>query len=143
LFVLLRARELWCAVPLASVVETMRPLPVEPIAEQPPFMLGMSVARGALVPVVDLRRLVGAPPASAPERFVTLRVDDRVCAVAVDEVAGVRRLGPEVLAGLPPLLRDAGEAFVEALGVLDRRLLMVLRAGRIVPPEVWASAELA
>ena len=62
-----------CAVPLAHVVETMRPLPVERIAGMPSFVRGVSIIRGVPTPVVDLGVVLGTP-GEAAERFVTLRL---------------------------------------------------------------------
>lgn len=136
-YLVLRARETACAVPLSAVLETMRPRPVEPLREAPSFVLGISIVRGRPVPVADLRVLIGLIPESPPERFVSLRIDDRRCALAADEVLGVRELDAAVLEGLPPLLSGAGAAMIAAIGALDRRLLLVLQAGRMIPDDVW------
>jgi len=42
-------------------------------------------------------------------------------------------------ATLPPLLAHAAEDAVAAVGALDGALLLVLRAGRLVPPEAWSA----
>jgi hypothetical protein len=39
---------------------------------------------------------------------------------------------------LPPLLGDAATSVVEDLARLDDRLLTLLRAGNLLPDEVWA-----
>ena len=120
-----------CAIPLVHVVETMRPRPIEPMASSPPFVLGLSVVRGAPIPVVDLGMLIGSHGA-APTRFVTLRTDDRRCALAVDSVVGVDVVDAHKLETLPPLLGDANANVIEAIAPLDARLLVVLRTARIV-----------
>jgi chemotaxis signal transduction protein len=38
---------------------------------------------------------------------------------------------------MPPLLREAETDVIDAIGVLDRELLLVLRASRLFPDEVW------
>jgi len=124
------------ALPLDDVVETMRPLPGEPLAGAPRFVRGISVIRGAPVPVVDAASLLGIGDSHAA-RLVTLRVGDRRVAVAVDAVLGIRALPPESLQELPPLLREAGSGVVEAIGVLDAELLLVLQSVRLVPESVW------
>ena len=72
---LVRCGESLCALPLAGVLEIMRPLPCEPVQNAPEFVLGMSLIRGAFVPVVDLAALVtgarGAPSGSGSERLRT------------------------------------------------------------------------
>ena len=121
-----------CALPLEHVVETMRPLPVEPVAGSPPFVLGLSVIRGAPVPVVDAAALLEGKE-SNPGRFVTVRAGSGTVALAVDAVLGVRTIPSHVLHELPPLLRDAPTAMVSAVGALDAELLFVLRSCSLVP----------
>lgn len=125
-----------CAVPLVHVVETMRPLPVEPIAGLPAFVRGVSIIRGVPTPVVDLGAVLGTPGGSV-ERFVTLRVGERQVALAVGAVVGVRELEMSQIGELPPLLRGASEEMVEAIGTLDESVLMVLATGWELPDEVW------
>jgi purine-binding chemotaxis protein CheW len=133
-----RTASLICAIPLAHVAETMRPLPMEPAAGAPPFVLGLSVIRGQPVPVVDLGSLLG-DHAARPARWVTLRVGARRVALAVDAVVGAHHLGSATLEELPPLLRDAHSGRVESLGALDSQLLLVLRTTRLLPEDLWDS----
>ena len=130
------------AIALTSVTETMRPLPIQPLSDVPPFVLGVAVIRGAATPVIDGAALISVDRSSSFGRFVTLRVDDRSVALAVDEVIGIREL-PEVEKTLPPLLRGAADGVVEAIGNLDARLLVVLQNARIVPAGVWEVIERA
>ena len=131
------------AIALASVVETMRPLPIDPLPDVPSFVLGVAVIRGVLTPVVDGAALLAIERSPTPfARFVTLQVEGRSIALAVDEVAGIRDL-PDLDASLPPLLRDAADGVVEAIGNLDARLLVVLQNARIVPASVWQAMQRA
>lgn len=130
------------AVRLADVVETMRPLAIEPLTGAPAFVLGVSIIRGAPVPVVDAGALVGAGP-SPCRRLVALRVDRRAVALGVDDVVGVRAIAGPTLRDLPPLLGEARADGIASLGSLDRELLLVLHAARILPEAVWASVPAA
>lgn len=129
-----------CALPLAEVAETMRPMPVAPLAGAPGFVLGVAIIRGAAVPVVDTAALLGDGDAQAT-RLVTLRVDGRQVALMVDEVLGVRAMAHESLRDLPPLLRGAPVEAVSAIGALDSELLLVLESARMVPEDVWSALE--
>jgi purine-binding chemotaxis protein CheW len=129
-----------CGLPLAHVVETMRPLPIEPLAHLPSFVDGVSVIRGRPTPVIDARRLLGADAQpGARTRFVTLELGQRSAALAVDAVLGVRDVDVHHLAQLPLLLRDAQNDLVAALGTLDRELLVVLERSRLLPEAVWSA----
>jgi purine-binding chemotaxis protein CheW len=132
-----RVRSRLCALPLAHVVETMRPLPVEPLPSTLPFVSGIAIIRGVPVPVVDAGSALGINEPPRPARFVSLRVEGRVVAMAVEGVVGVRELAAEALGELPPLLRDVGPQVVSAIGVLDAAFLVVLRVARILPDSTW------
>jgi purine-binding chemotaxis protein CheW len=125
-----------CAVPLTHVIETMRPLPVEPVSNVPSFVQGISIIRGIPTPVVDLGALLGTPNGVA-DRFVTLRVGERQVALCVGSVLGVRELDTSKIGKLPPLLQGASKDVIEAMGMLDEQLLVVLCAGWEIPDEVW------
>jgi purine-binding chemotaxis protein CheW len=133
-----------CSVPLAHVIETMRPLPMEIVTGMPPFIRGLSIIRGSPVPVVDLAEGLGTNRSSGdrnekgtPSRFVALRLGDRRVALLVDAVLGVRDIAGASLEDMPPLLRGASTEIIEAIGILDAELLVVLRATRILSEDVW------
>ncbi len=123
-----------CALPSASVVETMRPLPLQAMARAPRFVAGVSIVRGAPVPVVDAAALFGESATDA-RRLVIVRVAGRTIALRVDSVLGLRDMPGETLSELPPLLRQANADIVSAIGLLDAELLLFLRAARLVPEE--------
>lgn len=130
-----------CALPLSSVGETMRPLPLETLPDAPPFVLGLSRVRGEAVPVVDGGALFGRRSAEVPTRYVTLRFGVRRAMLAVDSVDGVRRVDPSVFEPLPALAGVMAGELVEAVAALDEGLLYLLREASLVPDEVWASLE--
>lgn len=136
-----------CALPIAHVLETMRPLPVRPLADLPRFVLGLSLIRGWPTPVVDARTLLGGGDTWPARRFVTLRLtadnQRRVAALAVDEVLGISELTQTALGELPELLKAAQGELISALGSLDSELLLVLEHSRIVPAELWQQLDQA
>ncbi len=117
----------------------MRPLPVEPIAGVPSFLLGLAVIRGSVVPIVDAASLLSGK-SSRPTRFVTVRAGHRRIAVAVDTVLGIRSIPSGSLAALPLLFEDALTG-PSAVGTLDSELMLVVHGARLVPEHVWASID--
>lgn len=136
-WLLCRARTRLCALPVERIVETMRPLPAAPFPGAPPFVLGLARIRGAAVPVLDLGGLLGCAEPSQVARFLTLRLDDRRVALAVESVLGLRALSHDLLSELPPLLANAQQDAVVAIGTLDAELLLTLDATRVVPDRLW------
>jgi purine-binding chemotaxis protein CheW len=139
-FLVCRVLSQLCALPIAHVGETMRPLPVVALASAVEAVRGVAIIRGAPVPVVHLAGLLAAAESPAT-RFVTVSVAGRCVALEVDEVVGVRTLPAASLQDLPPLLRDAGTDTVVAMGTLDAQLLIVLNSARLIPDAVWLALE--
>lgn len=136
-YLLVRCRAWLCALPLAEVVETLRTLPLQPVAGAPPFVRGLSLLRGELVPVVDLALLLGGEPGAAAGRLVLVRAGERRLALAVDEVLRVAPLPKS--AKVAPLISQALPEQVAALAVLDGAALAVLQSTRLISQEEWAS----
>jgi len=133
-----------CAFPIQHVVETMRPLPIEPIGRSADEALalidGVAMIRGAAVPVVDARKLLGVTGGQAT-RFVVVRAGERRIALVVDAVLDVVRIDPGALSGLPPLMGGASRGSISAIGARDAGLLVVLDAARVLPDDTWRALE--
>ncbi len=134
-WLLCRVGRFLCGLPLETVVECLRPLPIECLAEAPRAVQGLCVIRGQPVPVVDIGELIGEP-SSRPQRMITLHIGPRRVALLADSVIGVRALDPQSVDTLAPLLQEAADECVSAIGALDSELLLILRAARLVP-EAW------
>ncbi|GGM29897.1 chemotaxis protein CheW [Dactylosporangium sucinum] len=116
--------ELLCALPLGDVVETIRPLPVQAVADSADALLGVAVIRGQAVPVLDTARLLGVPAPPA-ERFITTRA---AVAFATGPVLGVRDVASGAALPLTPALGAGAARVVTAVGVLDARPLLFVRS---------------
>lgn len=121
-------------IPLEHVREIMRPLSIEPLRETAPFVLGMSIIRGASVPVVDLVALLGRDEDETIlfQRFVSLGLEGRTVALAVDEVIRVVEYPAQELAALPPLLEQAASGVVEGLFLADAKLHLLLSSSKML-----------
>ena len=128
-----------CAVPLASVLETLRPLPVETLAGVPAFIAGLAIIRGAPVPVVSGSYLMGGVPTPIG-RWLVLRAGSHRVALAVDDVVGIAPLPTADVNAMPPLVQR-GSALVADIGTRDGELLLILDATRILPDELFTLLE--
>lgn len=135
-----RARGIHCALPLPFVVEIMRPLPIEPIAKAPSFMLGVAIVRGLPTPVIDCGAFMHERAPAEHTRWASVRCGDRTAAIAFEAIVGVREL-PALDGDLPPLLSGAPNELLSTLALLDRKLLLVLHGSRLVPEQVWQGFE--
>jgi purine-binding chemotaxis protein CheW len=102
LLVLALAEERY-AVEAAQVVEVVVPRELTPLPLVPDFLLGAVYHQGRMVPVFDLRRLMGlagqAWTAGTP--VVVVETEGIVFGLRADAVTGTRRLGAQELGPLP------------------------------------------
>ncbi len=142
-FLVVRAQEWMCALPLEEVEETMRPLPVAPVSAAPVFVRGVCLVRGTPAPVVSLSVLLGGAHAQPGPglRFISLRVPEGRLALEVDEVRGLKWMEEGTLDSVPPLLRATASGHLQHLGSFDGRLLAVLGTAHLLPEDLWGRLE--
>jgi purine-binding chemotaxis protein CheW len=94
-------------------------------------VLGVINLRGVIVPIVDLRRQLRLPPATADafSVIIVLNLGHRLVGLVVDAVSDVVALAPEQWRELPEL--QAAEHLL-ALGAVDQRLLMLLDIDKLM-----------
>jgi purine-binding chemotaxis protein CheW len=140
--VLVRTADLLCALPLTSVIETLRCPPLVAVSGAPECVAGVAMVRGATVAVIDLGLLLGSERVAIQEaRLLTLRVGRRIVGLAVNSVIGVRDIDRAAWAEVPPLLRQAHPEVLIAVGSLDRELLLLLDGTRILTEEIMGRLE--
>lgn len=130
-------RELY-ALPSASVREVVRLRPITPVPGAPPALPGIISQRGAILPVVELRSLLGLPEAelSRAARLVVVHHNDVDMALIVEEVLDLADLPAHsiepVPSALPPtrarLLSNIAQYADQPVALLDLdALIAVLR----------------
>jgi purine-binding chemotaxis protein CheW len=79
---------------LRRVREILPPVPVTPVPRAPEYVEGVAHLRGAVVPVVDVRRRLGVAPRpdGRRTRFLLVRIGKQPLALIVDAVLEVVRL---------------------------------------------------
>jgi purine-binding chemotaxis protein CheW len=120
------------------VVEIMRPLPIEPVAGMPAYVLGLSIVRGYPAPVIHLSALLQGQPAGAITRMVAVRSGERRLLLAVESVRGVERIERVVVDRLPALVEKSSPDAIAAIGNLDQQLYLLLRETRVISEDVEA-----
>lgn len=133
-----RVGEVACAILIASVTETMRPLPADPLGDAPEYVVGVAIVRGQPTIVVETARLLGLAKGGSPRRYVVVRTGAHPLALTFDEVIGVRRLSAMELSDLPPLLRRLTPDAMSKIGTADRHVMLLLESALVVPPELLA-----
>lgn len=138
-----RIRNVLAALRISDVVETFRPLPVEPLGDTPAFVAGLAIVRGAPTPVVDVGALLGVGGVPEWTRFVTVRTRHAEVALAVEAVIGVSDVADAAFRELPSLAQCADAQRVAAVAARDQSLLFVLEAACVIPDSLWEQLDAA
>ena len=104
------------------------------IANAPAFVKGVVNLRGVIVPIIDLRLLLGTSSAEYTPFTVVivLNLGRGTVGVVVDSVSDVVELAAAQIRPAPDFSRDADTRYVTGLGTLDGRMLIVADIERLL-----------
>jgi len=121
------------ALDIMRIKEIIHPLRITAVPKVPAFIEGVIELRGAILPIVDLRKRfdLPAPPPVRSTKYVIVGIEGRIVGLVVDGVGEVLRIGRGEIRPSP---LTAGEAARYFSGVChhDGRIIMVLDIDRIL-----------
>lgn len=129
------------ALPIEAVKEIQQIVGYTPVPGSGAALLGVVDLRGEVVPLVDLRALVGLPgaPLRLDSPLVFAVVSQRLVALLVDDVEDVTTFSAAELQ--PPSKLYPLSDRLHGIVHKERGLLFVLDPDRLVPEETVAAAE--
>ncbi len=113
-----------------------------PLPHAPAHVRGVINLRGTVLPVVDLSTRLGMSPVEGDARnvIIVVQVGTQSAGLLVDAVSDILALPRSELQPPPELAADAAHSFIEALTIIDGRMLRVLDLAAVLPD---AAAEAA
>lgn len=113
---------------ILRIREIVRPQKLRPVPKAPTFIEGVINLRGAVIPVVDLRRRFDLPiPANDRKtRIMICALSGRIVGLQVDEVVEVRRYSRQEIQPAPHFLQGRGAEYFLGVCRRDEDLVMVI-----------------
>ncbi len=108
------------------------------IPNTPEYVLGVINLRGAVIPVIDLRRLLGIKPREFSKLTVVIVVRTeyeertRTMGFVVDAVSDVYNIEPEQMRPAPDVESTVDTKFVKGLATVDDKMIILLDLDHIV-----------
>ena len=122
------------ALDILRIKEVIRPQKLTPVPKAPAFIEGVINLRGAVIPVVDLRRRFDQPSVVIGQKTRTIVsvLGGKIIGLMVDEVAEVRNFTRQEIQPAPRFLK--GEKSDYFLGVCQRDddLVMIVNLEKIL-----------
>ncbi len=120
-------------VDILRVREILRPMPITSVRRGPKYIEGVINLRGAVVPVVDMRRRFELEDVDRSSgRIVVISIDGRTVGLIVDDVTEVVRVPRSTISPAPGLLESGRAPYF--LGVCHHRdrLLILLNVKSVI-----------
>lgn len=122
---------------IMKVQEIIRIQEITRVPQMLSFIEGVINLRGNVIPVIDLRKRfeMEARPHDDDTRIVIVNVAGRVLGVVVDQVLEVLRISSDQIDPPPPIIAGLGKEYLQGVGKLNERLLILLDLDRVLSAE--------
>ena len=114
--------------PIDSVKEIIKPLPITRFPKSPPFVEGIINLRGTILPIVNLRKMFGLPPMPLTEesRFIDIHLVGLKIGIVVDGVSEVVRISNRQIEVAPPIICGVEGKYLKGIARMENRLVLLL-----------------
>ncbi len=129
-----RVGEAMYALDILRIKEIIRPQKLTRVPRAPDFVEGVINLRGAVIPIIDLRKRFELNEAVSDRkaRVIICTLAGKILGLMVDEVAEVRRYGRQEIQPTPQYLKGRGAEFFHGVCRRDDDLIMVIDLERIL-----------
>ncbi|HYQ47670.1 MAG TPA: chemotaxis protein CheW [Thermodesulfovibrionales bacterium] len=124
---------------ISRVLEILRVQKIFTIPGLPGFLSGVMSVRGAVIPVMDLRRRFGMKPAGRKERIILVRYDQEKIGFLVDEIREILVLNPDEIRPSPSIFKGFKTEYLTGIGKKDDRIILILNIDTLLTSEerIW------
>ncbi|MEW5762751.1 MAG: chemotaxis protein CheW [Bacillota bacterium] len=121
-------------VDIAGVYEIIRMENVTRVPRAPSFVEGVINLRGRIIPVIDLRKRFGMPPAehTRATRIVIVEMDGTTVGMIVDAVLEVLRIPASSIEPPPAVIHGIEAAYLRGIALWGERLIILLNLQRVL-----------
>ncbi len=101
------------------------------------YVEGVSNLRGAIIPIINLRKLLGLTPkpADSETRTIVVNVGDRTMGCTVDAVSQVIRIPQDSIQPAPDTMTTDGNHDIAGFAKLADKLVILLDIDELLSPE--------
>lgn len=122
---------------ITRVKEIIKPREITRLPHTPDFIEGVTNLRGEVIPVIDLKKRfgIGSSQTTEDNRIIIAEVDGNRVGFIVDAVTEVLRIPESAIDPPPRSVAGLKAEYLQGIGKLENRLLIVLDVARILTSE--------
>jgi purine-binding chemotaxis protein CheW len=134
-FMVFKIAEEVFGITIERVVEIIKLQKVFTIPGLPDFLSGVMNVRGAVIPLIDLRRRFGMQPAGKKERIILVRFEQEKVGFLVDGIKEIMSLAPEEMNRPPAIFRGFKTEYITGLGRKGDNIIIILNIDNLLTSE--------
>lgn len=121
---------------IEQIQEIVIPDRVARVPQVPDYVEGVSNLRGAIIPIVSLRRLFDLEPKEKDEetRTIVANVGTKTIGCTVDSVTQVMRISPEQIQPAPDIVSSKEASYITGFAKIDTRIVVLLDIQELLDP---------
>lgn len=124
-------------VDILKVQEIIRTMEITRVPRAPEFVEGVINLRGKVIPIIDLRRRFGLMSRDHDKhtRIIVIEINQMIVGFVVDSVSEVLRIPANTVEPPPPVVAGLESEYINGVGKLEDRLLILLDLDRLLSGE--------
>jgi len=120
---------------IEQVVEIIRVQKIFSLPGLPDFLSGVMSVRGAVIPLVDLRRRFGKKPSGKKERIIIVHFGQEKIGLLADGMKEIMSLAAEEVTNPPSLFKGFKTEYLTGLGKKDGAIIILLNIDNLLTSE--------
>ncbi|MDA8168775.1 MAG: chemotaxis protein CheW [Nitrospiraceae bacterium] len=134
-YIIFRAgRELF-GIGIGQVVEILDSIKVNRLPEMPGYIAGVITLRGAVIPVMDMRKRFGIAPEPQKERIIIVKNGRERVGLIVDEVFEIKGFSEKEIFPPPAVFKGLHMEYLKGLAKTKNEVAILLDMGRVLASE--------
>jgi purine-binding chemotaxis protein CheW len=124
------------AIDIMRIREIIRPQKLSGLPKAHDFVEGVINLRGAVIPIIDLRKRFDLPRRDIDRttRLIIVSVASQLLGLMVDDVTEVITVAVKDIKPPPPVVKGVGADYLIGVCLVDESLVMLLNLDRILTP---------
>jgi purine-binding chemotaxis protein CheW len=123
-------------VAIDRVVEIIKPQKkIFSMPDLPAFVTGVISVRGAVIPLIDLRKRFGREPSGKKERIIIIRTGQEKLGFLVDGIKEIMSLSPEEMMRPPSIFKGFKTKYLTGLGKKNDAVVILLDIDNLLTSE--------
>jgi purine-binding chemotaxis protein CheW len=122
-------------VTIGRVVEIIKPQKIFSVPGLPAFLTGVMSVRGAVIPLIDLRKRFGKQPSGKKERIIIIRAGQEKMGFLVDGIKEIMSFSPGEIIRPPSIFKGFKTEYITGLGKKSEAIIILLDIDNLLTSE--------